>query len=547
MQTAETPSREAPQTPVDPGKGSGWRPQGGTLFVQLAVLSAAAGAIHLSVATGHFSASWMHGAFFISAGLSQIVWAGLLFASPTRPVLILGALGNGLIAVTWGVSRWIGVPVGPQPWVPEPIGAPDLLTTVFEVLIVATVVFHLRKGESRPPRELSLARLATFGVVVLALTSGALVRDGLSLAGAAGTGSEGGGGGGGHHAASPIGATDPLLLELESAVEEGGAKAGMDLLEEKVANDENVARLSHQYIHAIARTHYELSPDPKTAFRTCDDRFEGACYHGVLQGYFGDNPGFTGQDVANICTELGAVDNIGLKWQCLHGLGHGLTMFFQHNLVRPLRYCDFLAVDWDRRACYGGVFMENVIWAQNSEGPRSSGEGVVDEDLQYPCNAIDDKYKTDCWLMQTSTILDLVEWDFARAFAACDSAGKAWVSLCYESMGRDIAGYAVHDPNTSGSYCLGGQKAFQGSCFAGAAKQLVDYHGGTDQAFQMCASAPENALQQCYQAMGEMIYFYWSDDIATRRAECAKAGNEEFIKLCEFAAQVRGPRVVPLD
>jgi hypothetical protein len=431
--------------------------------------------------------------------------------------------------------------------VAEPITAIDVLATSFEVLIVVGVVYLLRGEKARVPRQLSLGRLAAFGLVVLALTGGGIVRDGITGHVHGGLGELSLTAGGHGHSGSPIDANDPLLLELEGAVRDGGAVAGMDLLEARATTDQDVQRLAHQYVHSLARFHYDFSPDPATAFKTCDDRFEGGCYHGVLQRYFEQNEGFTGESVAGVCDELGATSDLDLNWQCLHGLGHGLTLHFDHNLLRPLRYCDFLAVQWDQRACYGGVFMENVIWSQNVKGESAAGEGVVEEDLHYPCNAIGKRYATDCWLMQTSTILPLVQWDFAAAFASCDQAGREYVSLCYDSMGRDSAGYSLHEPVATGNLCLGGQERMQGYCFSGAAKQLVDYHGGTDQAFLMCSSAPGSVKAQCYQAMGEMIYFYWSEDPARMRQECAKAVEQELVRACELAAQLRGPRVIPLE
>jgi hypothetical protein len=515
--------------------------------VQLAVLSAAVGAIHLSVAAPHFDYYWMHGAFFVAIGLAQIAWAGLVLAYPTRFVFTLGAVGNAAIVGTWAISRTMGVPFGPEPWVPEHVEMIDGIATAFEVLIVGAIFYRLRKPERATGGELSFGRLAAFGGIVLALTAGGIVKDGLTGHVHGGLGELSLAADGHGHAGSPIEPDDPLLLELEDAVRSGGAIAGMDLLEQRAANDQDIQRLAHQYVHSLARFHYDLSPDPAAAFTSCDERFEGGCYHGVLQAYFDANPRFIGPDVAQVCPNLGAGTDVDLKWQCLHGLGHGLTLAFDHNLLRPLRYCDFLAVEWDQRACYGGVFMENVIWSQNVEGEQDSGEGVIKEDLHYPCNAIDSKYRTDCWLMQTSTILPLVEWDFAAAFESCDAAGPTWVTYCYESMGRDIAGYTIHDAGTSGQYCLGGTKEWRGSCFSGAAKQLVDYHGGTDQAFEMCALAPKDAKPACYQAMGEMVYFYWSEDRELRRQECAKAADPDWIVACEFAAQVRGPRVTPVN
>lgn len=525
------------ETPADPGSTS----HGGIFVAHLAVLSAAVGTIHLFVAGSHFDYYWAHGAFFVAVGLSQIAWAGLVWAFPTRFLLIAGVAGNGVVIGTWAMSRAIGAPFGPRPWTPEAIAYIDLLATGFEVLIVAWAVLLLRKGEAGVPKGPALRAFFGFSGVVLALTAAAIVVDGLRGHAHGGAVEAGLVAEGAHlHSGSPIPPDDPLLLELKEVVRNRGAIAAMDLLEQRVATDDGVRSLSHQYVHSLARYHYNISPSAAAAFTKCDERFEGGCYHGVLQGYFEDNPGFTGAKVAGLCRELGATTDIDLKWQCLHGLGHGLTLFFDHNLLRPLRYCDFLSADWDRRSCYGGVFMENVIWAQNRRAAGVSvGEGVITEDPQYPCNAIDDKYKTDCWLMQTSTILPMVNWDFDRAFAACDDAEKAYVSLCYESMGRDLAGYTLHRPLPTGRLCLGGDPRFRGHCFSGAAKQLVDFHGRTDEAVRTCAAAPASATPQCYKALGESAFFHWSDDEQRRRAECANAQNSRWIAVCEAAARVR--------
>ncbi|MDP8956754.1 MAG: hypothetical protein M3N24_07335 [Actinomycetota bacterium] len=522
-------------TPPDPKSAS----RGGVTVAHAAVLSAAVGTIHLFVAGSHFDYYWTHGAFFVAVGLGQIAWAALVLAFPSRFLLMAGIAGNALIVGTWIMSRTLGAPFGPRAWTPEPIAYIDLLATGFEVLIVVWTFFLLRPGPAVAPDSSSLRSFFGFAGVVLTLSTAAIVVDGLRGHAHGGAVEAGLVAEGAHlHSGSPIAPDDPLLLELKEVVRERGPIAAMDLLEQRVAKDDRVRSLSHQYVHSLARSHYNISPNAATAFTRCDERFEGGCYHGVLQGYFEDNPGFTGAKVAGLCRELGATTDIDLKWQCLHGLGHGLTLFFDHNLLRPLRYCDFLSADWDRRSCYGGVFMENVIWGQNRRAAGASvGEGVITEDLEYPCNAIDDKYKTDCWLMQTSTILPMVNWDFDRAFAACDDAEKAYVSLCYESMGRDLAGYTLHRPVATGQLCLRGDARFQGHCFSGAAKQLVDFHGRTDGAVRMCAAGPKSAKPQCYQALGEIAYFYWSDDEQRRRAECGKARVPKWIAVCEQAAQ----------
>ena len=69
-------------------------------------------------------------------------------------------------------------------------------------------------------------------------------------------------------------------------------------------------------------------------------------------------------EIATLCDRSvipGAAN--ALRFQCLHGLGHGLTANAEHDIFRALRLCDALEGDWDRGSCYSGVFMENIIFA----------------------------------------------------------------------------------------------------------------------------------------------------------------------------------------
>ncbi len=529
---ADRPGRQGKPAEEVPGR---------LALAQLPILSAGAGAIHLAVAADHFEYFWLHGTFFLVIGLAQLAWAGLIVAFPFRPLFQAAVAGNGAVIATWIVSRVVGAPFGPNPWTPESIALEDALATSFEV---ALVLWSLRLAFGfgpRLPEMTSPAQLVPVAGLLVLFIAGGIISASIRGHGHGGTSEAAATGG--HHAGSPTSGTpiapdDPLFLELKEAVGGGGAVAGMDLLERRAAEDPRVKGLSHQYVHSLARYHYEVSPNAATAFTTCDGRFEGGCYHGVLQGYFEDNPGLSRADVAGLCDQLGAGAGTALKWQCLHGLGHGFSLLFDHNLLRPLRYCDFLRAEWDQRSCYGGVFMENVIWSQSSGGgARSTGEGVIREDLHYPCNAVAEKYQTDCWLMQTSTILHLVNWDFAAAFASCDKAEKRYVGLCYESMGRDIAGYTVHDPVRSAELCLQGSDVWRGSCFGGAVKQLVDFYGGTEEALEMCRSSPGETKPLCYHALGQIASFYWNEDPQRIRVECAKAADPRWIAVCTQAAQ----------
>ena len=234
----------------------------------------------------------------------------------------------------------------------------------------------------------------------------------------------------------------------------------------------------------------------------------------------------------------GAGSTTNLHFQCIHGLGHGLTLFFNHNLLRPLRYCDYLDATW-AQSCYGGVFMENIVWSQSPESDRSAspGETVIEDDPHYPCNSVADKYKWECYAMQSSVILYLNGWDFQNAFAECDNAPGKYVSTCYYSMGRDIAGFAQHDPVESRHLCLMSEPPNRTWCFQGAAKTLVNLSGTADRGFVLCRHAPRDSKESCYGAIGEMVSAQ-SNDRVFRQEECAKALEPLGEELCRKSAGV---------
>jgi hypothetical protein len=452
--------------------------------------------------------------------------------------MIAGAVGNALVIGMWLVSRTIGAPLGPSPWVPETIGIEDSLSTAFEILIVAGALGFVRGRSLRAP-AMSLVRFVSFACLLVLLTGGGIVS--ASVGGHThGGGSHPSLGGGHHHSGSPIAPDDPLLQEIKDAVSSGGAVAGLDLLEDVAAQDEEVQALAHQYVHSLGRFVYDSSDTPAAAFSSCDMRFESGCYHGVLQGYFEEHSDFTGQDVSQLCSGPIATDSSkNLKFQCLHGLGHGLSLFFDHNLLRPLRYCDFLVEEWERSSCYGGAFMENIVWAQTVTDPQAGvqGESLIREDPQYPCDALADRYKGTCYFIQSSVFLYLNEFDFSEAFTQCGMAPADYIDFCYMSMGRDIAGYTLQDPDESLDLCLLGEPARLGACLHGVAQTMVNIEATTDEAFRFCALAPRQGQERCYQGIGEFVSSL-SYDSGDRKAECSKAGDPRWIDACSKAAGI---------
>ncbi len=150
------------------------------LWVALPVLSVGAAAIHVSVIREHLEEYWPFSLFFVVVAVLQAAWAVLVLVRPSPRILLAGAVGSALLALTWLASRTTGLPIGPDRGTPDPVGLADSLATVCELLAVAVVAALLRapadeRSRSRPPLggsawivSVGAASLAAAGLVAAA-------------------------------------------------------------------------------------------------------------------------------------------------------------------------------------------------------------------------------------------------------------------------------------------------------------------------------------------------------------------------------------------
>src|SRR5919201_1453199 len=160
-------------------RGSRRAAAGDAFVFTAALLSAGAAAIHFAVAKMHFDGYTLFGLFFVGSGIAQLVWPLWLLLRRWRPLLLLGALGNAAIVALWAVDRIWGLPLGPSPWKPDPVGFGDSATSAFEIALVSICIALLIRGGGARLRRRSL----------LALTLGLLVVTALSLLSVLGVGS----------------------------------------------------------------------------------------------------------------------------------------------------------------------------------------------------------------------------------------------------------------------------------------------------------------------------------------------------------------------
>jgi hypothetical protein len=118
-----------------------------------AVLLSVAGAVHFAVAAQHVGEWWVYGAFFVLLGSAQC-GAGLVFAAGHgRRFADATGWANLAVVLLWTATRTTGLPIGPHPWVPEPVTWLDVTVTVVE-LATALACFAVHTARSDDPAVL---------------------------------------------------------------------------------------------------------------------------------------------------------------------------------------------------------------------------------------------------------------------------------------------------------------------------------------------------------------------------------------------------------
>jgi hypothetical protein len=135
-----------------------------------AALSVGAAAIHFAVIPDHLEEWWAFGLFFAVLGWFQAVWPIAYLGRPSRGVAWVAIAVNVATVILWAWSRTIGLPVGPEPGMPEAIGAADLVSTILEVtLIVGLLSIQVVAGPRSPERAVSSSPSRPTGALDLAI------------------------------------------------------------------------------------------------------------------------------------------------------------------------------------------------------------------------------------------------------------------------------------------------------------------------------------------------------------------------------------------
>ena len=262
----------------------------------------------------------------------------------------------------------------------------------------------------------------------------------------------------------------------------------------------------HDRAHELGRRGYKILGGE--SFKNCGVECHSGCRHGATEAFFAE------YGISDLVGSINILcgnqkDKFGFH-QCVHGIGHGLMAWFDYALYDALGACDLIDQQFHQDSCYSGVFMENIggsiVRGEKKQGEQGEGGGVghftkfLNDDPHYPCNAVDDRYKTMCYWLQTDRILQLYS-DLDRIGVECAKAPNQYQFSCFYSMGRTVSGALSLDTESSFDVCKKiPNETNRNNCMNGALSNLFWDETQADRAVLFCEISLGSSFEAgCYQ------------------------------------------------
>ena len=303
------------------------------------------------------------------------------------------------------------------------------------------------------------------------------------------------------------------LRSLTESLSRIGSKKGVDC---------------HNRAHKLGRRAYELVGGE--AFKNCGVECHSGCRHGATEAFFADKGSSDlQQSITLLCGDETSI--FGLH-QCLHGTGHGLMAWFDYGIHDALKACDLINTQQHRESCYSGIFMENIVGgiATSEEGDSNYHyTEYLNDDPHYPCNILDDKYKGQCYFLQTDRMLQLFR-NTKQIGVECSKAPERFQWYCFFSMGRTISGSVLQDPTRGFELCREiSNPSDQNICLEGVLNDLLWDETHIERSIFFCSLDHNPSFQErCYMHLISIA----SNVIPNKMSEFCKQLPDEYHNQC---------------
>lgn len=293
----------------------------------------------------------------------------------------------------------------------------------------------------------------------------------------------------------------------EIVMDQEPAKA-MDLVKQQAPKIAYVQAQCHQLTHVIGRAAYDKYQDLGKTFVFGDHYCASGYFHGAAEQIVEKKGAeYIIKNANKVCALFSEKERYSLNhYNCMHGLGHGFLGALDEDLAKSLGGCDALNDLWEQQSCYSGVFMQNIMMAEGADAiaPHTSKNTKPNEPM-YPCTVVAEKYKSGCYVIQSSYALAVGGYDYSKVFKDCDATPEVqFRAICYQSVGRDASGMNGYNVQRTVELCnLGKDFNAKNNCFIGAAKDFVYNYHNDQKGYAVCDSLAVELKTSCSLAVKE--------------------------------------------
>lgn len=277
----------------------------------------------------------------------------------------------------------------------------------------------------------------------------------------------------------------------------------------------------HQQAHKLGRMSYETLGGK--VFRNMDTTCHSGLIHGAMEAFLQEKGTKNlAADIKKLCDP--AETSFG-RFECLHGIGHGVMAYEDYNMPQALEVCKSLNDDFITNSCFGGVMMENIIVSEGNGVVAAHQTKWVNSDPYFPCSGIEQNasIQHECYMMQTARMLDLNNHDFKKVAELCSKIpNKDMIQICYQSMGRDAAGQVLRNALKTEVICGYAPSTYYRDCVKGALYVFMEFWGSSmsNQPHELCNLVKKDDQSYCYQLLGGRLPDMFGKDISKIRQIC---------------------------
>lgn len=316
-------------------------------------------------------------------------------------------------------------------------------------------------------------------------------------------------------------------------------------------NNANHSINCHDYLQFLTRRKFQEMRDVGEFYSICDSTCGNACYHGVAEGYlktpYHDITNLDFDDATNkllsACSKTADENPVGLRTQCVHGIGHGLMLITDWDLLESLDYCDLYPNRKERSDCYSGVFME--FFLSFSKYPLAD-RLLNNSDKLYPCSILEEKYTYTCIGYLTEDRYIQSNKSFSETSKICELLDDELKNVCFRQLGHlQSRTFRLGDINRICDNAVD-QESRQ-NCHTGFVRGLTEYpntntaRGSAEQsdlnyrvyrtAVHYCSALEPKYREKCYKKIGTQMKSYGQTSELVSSI-CLLINETSFIDVC---------------